>query len=232
MQAGIGPVSSWCFRNPLVAIWAVSQWSIETGVRSSLSKIGPKNQSSVSKIGVPYQKIGLAKSVFGIKNRCSLSKTRVSTGGVETCLLGCQFLNGLSKQRWQAGCWLHQCVLRNTLAGSFRWFICPGMTLYVYIIFNQVNHMSVQTVLLLLLLLNFIHHLLIFLYPPPPSYLRLSLPYAHMMHIYIQCICMCIYIHMCSAAELYTHVCSASILNKHRGLCYNLSLMRLSMDRV
>jgi len=27
-------------------------------------------------------------------------------------------------KRWQAGCWLHQCVLRNTLAGSFRWFLC------------------------------------------------------------------------------------------------------------
>jgi len=32
------------------------------------------------------------------------------------------------KQRWQVGCWLHQCVLRNTLAGSFWWFLCPGMS--------------------------------------------------------------------------------------------------------
>jgi len=51
-------------------------------------------------------------------------------GGVETRWLGWQFLNGLSKQRWQAGCWLHQCVLRNMLAGSKTWFLCPGMTLY------------------------------------------------------------------------------------------------------
>jgi len=35
-----------------------------------------------------------------------------------------------TKQRWQAGCWLHECVLRNTLAGSKTWFLCPGMTLY------------------------------------------------------------------------------------------------------
>jgi len=34
------------------------------------------------------------------------------------------------RQRWQAGCWLHQCVLRNTLAGSKTWILCPGMTLY------------------------------------------------------------------------------------------------------
>jgi len=55
---------------------------------------------------------------------------------LETRWLGWQFLNGLKKQettrnnqRWQAGCWLHQCVLRNTLAGSFRCFLCPEMTL-------------------------------------------------------------------------------------------------------
>jgi len=30
------------------------------------------------------------------------------------------------KQHWQAGCWLDQCVLKNTLAGSKTWFLCPG----------------------------------------------------------------------------------------------------------
>jgi len=45
-------------------------------------------------------------------------------------LAGWQLFNGLQKQRWQAGCWLHQCVLRNSLGGSFRWFLCPGTTLY------------------------------------------------------------------------------------------------------
>jgi len=34
------------------------------------------------------------------------------------------------KQRWQAGRWLHQCVLKNSLAGLFRWSLCPGTTLY------------------------------------------------------------------------------------------------------
>jgi len=49
-------------------------------------------------------------------------------GGVEICWLGWQFLNSVQEQRCQAGCWFHQCVLRNTLAGSFRWFLCAGMT--------------------------------------------------------------------------------------------------------
>jgi len=70
------------------------------------------NQKSVLKIGLGYQ-----KSVF--KNWSSL----FSTGSVETRWLGWQFLNGLWKQRWQAGCWIHQCVLRNTLAGSNVWFL-------------------------------------------------------------------------------------------------------------
>jgi len=52
-------------------------------------------------------------------HKISYYKVRVLRGvGVETRWLGWQFLNGLEKQRWQAGCWLHQCVLRNTLAGS------------------------------------------------------------------------------------------------------------------
>jgi len=34
------------------------------------------------------------------------------------------------KQCWQAGCSLHQCVHRNTLAGLFRWFLWAGTTLY------------------------------------------------------------------------------------------------------
>jgi len=33
------------------------------------------------------------------------------------------------KQCWQAGYWLHQRVLRNTLAGSKTWFLCPGTLL-------------------------------------------------------------------------------------------------------
>jgi len=33
------------------------------------------------------------------------------------------------KQRWQVGCWLHECVLRNTLAGSKTWFLRPGILL-------------------------------------------------------------------------------------------------------
>jgi len=36
------------------------------------------------------------------------------------------------KQSWQAGGWLHQCVLRNSLAGSFRWFLCPRTLLYLH----------------------------------------------------------------------------------------------------
>jgi len=33
------------------------------------------------------------------------------------------------KQRWQAGFWLHQCVLKNSLAGSKKRFLCPGSVL-------------------------------------------------------------------------------------------------------
>ena len=58
-----------------------------------------------------------------------LLQIQIFYGGCITRWLGRQFLNGLYKQRWQAGCWLHQCVLRNTLAGSKTWFRCPGMTL-------------------------------------------------------------------------------------------------------
>jgi len=50
------------------------------------------------------------------------TRERVFNGGVETRWLGWQFLDGLQKQRWQAGCWLDQCVLRNTLTGSKRSF--------------------------------------------------------------------------------------------------------------
>jgi len=46
------------------------------------------DQKFVSKIGFPFE-----KSV--LKNRSSLSKIRVATGGVETRWLGWQFLNGL-----------------------------------------------------------------------------------------------------------------------------------------
>jgi len=40
------------------------------------------------------------------------------------------------RQRWQAECWLYQCVLRNSLAGSFRWFLCPGTTMYTWKTWN------------------------------------------------------------------------------------------------
>ena len=46
-------------------------------------------------------------------------------------LAGWQFLNGLQKQRWQAGFWLHQCVLRNSLAGSKKRFLFPESVLYL-----------------------------------------------------------------------------------------------------
>ena len=45
-------------------------------------------------------------------------------------LAGWQFLNGSYKQRWQAGFWLHQYVLRNSLAGSKKQFLRSGSILY------------------------------------------------------------------------------------------------------
>ena len=72
----------------------------------------------------------ISSVIFLMIHKISYYKVRVSTGGVESRWLGWQFLNGLQKQRWQAGCWLHQCVPRNTLAGSKTWFLCPGMILY------------------------------------------------------------------------------------------------------
>ena len=59
-------------------------------------------------------------------HKISYYNVRAPIGGVETRWLGWQFPHGLQKQRWQAGCWLNQCVLRNTLAGSKTWFLCPG----------------------------------------------------------------------------------------------------------
>jgi len=70
--------------------------------------------------------------IFLMIHKISCYKVRVFTGCVETRWLGCQLLNGSWKQCWQAGCWLHQCVLRNSLAGSFRWFLCPGTLLYQF----------------------------------------------------------------------------------------------------
>jgi len=68
--------------------------------------------------------------IFLMIHKISYYKVRVSTGGEDTRWLRWQFLYGLQKQRWQAGCWLYQCVLRNTLAGSKTWFLCLRMTLY------------------------------------------------------------------------------------------------------
>jgi len=65
--------------------------------QKSVSKLHLPHQKSVSQIGLPYQKsvknMFLSKIVF--KNRSSLSKIRVATGGVKTRWLGWQFLNGL-----------------------------------------------------------------------------------------------------------------------------------------
>jgi len=68
--------------------------------------------------------------IFLMIHKIFYYKVRVSTGSVETRWLGWQFLNSYKKQRWQAGCLLHQCVLRNTLAGSKTWFLCPETLLY------------------------------------------------------------------------------------------------------
>ena len=65
-------------------------------------------------------------------HKISYYKVRVSTGGVETRWMGWQFLYGLQKQRSQAGCWLHQCVLRNTLAGSKTWFLCARNAIVLF----------------------------------------------------------------------------------------------------
>ena len=72
-------------------------------------------------------------------HKISYYKVTAATGGVETRWLGWQFLYGLQKQRWQAGFWLHQYVLRNTLAGSNRWFLCPGTLLYTYIYISYID---------------------------------------------------------------------------------------------
>ena len=84
---------------------------------------------SVKNTDFLYENLMIFIVIFLIIHEISHYNVRVSRGGVETRWLVWQFLNGSQKQRWQAGCWLHQCVLRNTLAGSKTWFLCPGMTL-------------------------------------------------------------------------------------------------------
>ena len=74
----------------------------------------------------------ISSIIFFMIYKISYYKVRISTGGVEICWLEWQFLYGLYKQRWQAGCWRHQCVLKTTLAGRKRWVLCPGMTLYIW----------------------------------------------------------------------------------------------------
>jgi len=87
-------------------------------------------------------RIGLAElkkmkqSVFLDKFRINSGVLRAAALGLkplrllraQNLLAGWQFCNGL--QLWQAGFWLHQCVVRISLAGSKKWFLCPGSVLY------------------------------------------------------------------------------------------------------
>jgi len=70
----------------------------------------------------PNSKINAQKS----QNLWASGPTPVARGGSGA---KAHPLAALPKQRWQARCWLHQCVLRNMLAGSKTWFLCVGMTL-------------------------------------------------------------------------------------------------------
>jgi len=52
-----------------------------------------------------------------------LPRARISLAGVAVS-------QWLMKQRWQAGCWLHQCVLRNTLVGLKHGFYEPERSVF------------------------------------------------------------------------------------------------------
>jgi hypothetical protein len=96
-----------------VAIPNIAVWRSYSTPYSTEGHILPKSdlRKSGKKVGgkTPNSKINTQKS----QNLRTRSKQRGFTR---------------PKQRWQVGCWLHQCVLRNTLAGSFWWFLCPGMS--------------------------------------------------------------------------------------------------------
>jgi len=83
-----------------------------------------RSQKKVKKTGGKTQKseINAQKS----QNLWTSGPTPVACGG---CGAKAPPLATRPKQRWQAGCWLHQCVLKNTLAGSKTWFLCPGTIL-------------------------------------------------------------------------------------------------------
>jgi len=60
----------------------------------------------------------LKKTFEKVKRQTKKTFEKLKKTDTETRWLGgWQFLNGLYKQRWQAGCLLHQYVLRNTLVG-------------------------------------------------------------------------------------------------------------------
>ena len=69
---------------------------------------------------------------FLIIHKISYYKVRVSTrGGSSLILQILEFsrLHTVFVKKFSPGCWLNQCVLRNTLAGSKTWFLCPGTIL-------------------------------------------------------------------------------------------------------
>jgi len=78
--------------------------------------------------------------IFSTMHKISYYKVRVSTGSVETRWVGGSFFNVLQKQRWQAGFWLHRCVLRNSLAGSKKRVLCAGTTLYPALLHTGSTH--------------------------------------------------------------------------------------------
>ena len=64
--------------------------------------------------------------IFFKIHKISYYKIRVSTGSVQTHWLGGNF-SVVYKTTLAGWVLLHECVLRHTLVGSFRWFLCPGL---------------------------------------------------------------------------------------------------------
>ena len=151
-----------------------------------------------SKIGLPYQK-------------------SESLGGLETRWWGWQFLNGLWKQRWQAGCWLHQCVLKNTLAGSKPWFLWAGTLLY-----HSCTHEPRNGAFYLSLPLSFNGRFL-------PRCCNTHICRYTCMYVYIytymyvnMCVCVCVYIYI--YIYIYIYTCTYLYICIYFSLSFSLSL--------
>jgi len=103
------------FHTPIPPRSEIGQWMNEwSPISEKVEKSGGKTRNS-------------KKNAQKSQNLRTSGPTPVARGGSGAKVPP---LAARPKQRWQAGFWLYPCVLRNSLDGSFRWFLCPRTTLY------------------------------------------------------------------------------------------------------